>query len=164
MLNFDPLIKKYPSVRNVVYGANGMVGSSNPYAAQAGLEILKKGGNAIDAAIATAATLSVCEPSGNGIGGDGFAIVSYENKLYGLNGSGFAPELIDVDALRAKDDKISLFGTDPITVPGIPKTWAALSSRFGKLSLGEVLAPAIYLAENGFALAPTVARLLKRYH
>lgn len=164
MLKFDPLIKKYPSTRNVVYGANGMVGSSNPYSAQAGLEILKKGGNAIDAAIATAAALTVVEPSGNGIGGDAFAIISYEGQMYGMNGSGFAPELIDVDALRAKGDAISLFGTDPVTVPGIPKSWAALSAKFGKLPLIDVLEPAIYLAEEGFALAPTVARLLKRYH
>ncbi|MGL4382248.1 MAG: gamma-glutamyltransferase family protein [Bacilli bacterium] len=164
MLKFDPFIKKYPSVRNVVYGANGMVGSSNPYAAQAGLEILKKGGNAIDAAIATAATLTVVEPSGNGIGGDAFAIISFEGKLYGINGSGFAPELIDVKALQAKGATISLFGTDPITVPGIPKTWASLSAKFGRLPLAEVLKPAIFLARNGFAVAPTVARLFKRYN
>lgn len=165
MLKFDPFEKRYPSIRNVVYGANGMVGSSNPYAAQSGLEILKKGGNAIDAAIATAATLTVCEPSGNGIGGDAFAIISYNNELYGLNGSGFAPELIDADKLRAFDEKsIDLFGVTPVTVPGIPKSWAELSKKFGKLSLAEVLEPAIYLAENGFAVAPTVARLLKRYH
>ncbi len=164
MLTFDPFVKKYSSTRNLVYGANGMVGSSNPYAAQAGLEILKKGGNAIDAAIATAAALTVVEPSGNGIGGDAFAIISYQGELYGLNGSGFAPELIDVDVLRQKGESISLFGTDPVTVPGIPKSWASLSKKFGKLPLADVLAPAIFLAEHGFALAPTVARLIKRYH
>lgn len=164
MLTFDPFVKRYSSTRNLVYGANGMVGSSNPYAAQAGLEILKKGGNAIDAAIATAAALTVVEPSGNGIGGDAFAIISYQGELFALNGSGFAPKLIDVEALRAKGDTISLFGVDPVTVPGIPKSWASLSSRFGKLPLIDVLEPAIFLAENGFALAPTVARLIKRYH
>lgn len=163
MLKFNPYVHYYTSQRNLVYGANGMVGSSNPYAAQAGLEILKKGGNAIDAAIATAATLTVCEPSGNGIGGDAFAIISYQGKLYGLNGSGFAPELINADELRKKGDTIDLFGVTPVTVPGIPKSWAALSKKFGKLPLIDVLEPAIFLAENGYAVAPTVGRLFKRY-
>ena len=88
---FDSLAYSYPSRRNVVYGKKGMVATGNPLAAQVGLEILKKGGNAIDAAIATAVTLTVVEPTSNGIGGDAFALVWTGGKLHGLNSSGPSP-------------------------------------------------------------------------
>lgn len=163
-MKFDPYLYRFPSRRNVMFAKNGMVGSSSPLAAQAGLEMLKKGGNAVDAAIAVAAALTVVEPSGNGIGGDGFAIISYKGEMYGMNSSGPAPALISGDALKAKGQKeITKFGLDPVTVPGIPSGWAALSKKFGKLTLAECVEPAARLAEDGYAVAPTVARLWKRY-
>ena len=88
-MNYNPAEYKYPSRRNVIYGNKGMVATSQPLAAQAGLEILKKGGNAIDAAIATAACLTVVEPTSNGLGSDAFAIVYTNNKLHRLNASGY---------------------------------------------------------------------------
>jgi gamma-glutamyltranspeptidase / glutathione hydrolase len=164
-MKFDPNLFHYPSRRNLVYGKNGMIGSGSPLASQAGLEILKKGGNAIDAAIATAAALTVVEPSGNGIGGDSFSIVWFEGKMYGLNSSGAAPELMTLDSIRAKNDtKISLFGLDPVSVPGIPSGWAALSKKFGKLPLTEVIEPAARIAEEGFPVASNVSRLWARYY
>lgn len=164
MMEFDPYLYHYPSRRNLVYGKNGMIGSGSPLASQAGLEILKKGGNAIDAAIATAATLTVVEPSGNGIGGDCFAIVWFEGKMYGLNGSGAAPTAMTAEAIKAKGDReITKFGLDPVTVPGIPAGWVSLSEKFGKLPLEEVLEPAAKIAEEGFPVASNVASLWKRY-
>ncbi|WP_159649547.1 gamma-glutamyltransferase family protein [Erysipelothrix aquatica] len=165
MINFDPYMHRYPSRRNLVYGRKGMVGTASPLASQIGLEILKLGGNAIDAAIATAAALTVVEPSGNGLGGDCFAIVWHEGQMYGLNASGAAPGLMTKDAITAKGDKaITLFGLDPVTVPGIPSGWVALSQKFGKLPLETVLEPAARLAEEGFPVAPNVARLWERYY
>ena len=164
-MKFDPYSYHYPSRRNLMYAKKGMVGSGSPLASQAGLEVMKKGGNAIDAAIATAATLTVVEPSGNGIGGDAFVIVWFEGKMYGLNSSGFAPELIDPAALSANGEtEITKFGLTPVTVPGIPAAWAELSRKFGNLSLLECLEPAIAIAEEGFAVAPNVARLWERYY
>ncbi|MGO0862219.1 gamma-glutamyltransferase, partial [Clostridioides difficile] len=97
-MRFDAHQHKYPSIRNVIYAKNGAVATSTPLASQAGLEILKKGGNAVDAAVATAATLSVVEPTSNGIGGDAYALVwiEEEKRLYGLNSSGFAPERMEL--------------------------------------------------------------------
>lgn len=165
MMKFDPYMYRYPSKRNLVYGHKGMVASGSPLASQAGLEILKKGGNAIDAAVATAAALTVVEPSGNGIGGDCFAIVWFEGKMYGLNASGRAPQLISKEALAKKNPKeITRFGLDPVTVPGAPSGWAALSKRFGNLSLKETVEPAAVLAEEGFPVAANVAALWKRYY
>lgn len=163
-MKFNSYVHNYPSKRNLVFTKKGMVGSSNPLAAQAGLEILKKGGNAIDAAIATAACLTVTEPSGNGIGGDAFVIVSFKGQLYGLNASGPAGALADAQKLRDQGyESIPLHGLDPVTVPGIPKAWAELNKKFGKLTLLECLQPAINHANEGYAITPTVARLLKRY-
>ena len=116
-----------------------MVCTSQPLAAQAGLDILKKGGNAVDAAIATAACMTVLEPTSNGIGGDGFALVWMKDKLYGLNASGPAPMGIDPEELRAKyGDTLPKRGWVPVTVPGIPSAWASLSERFGKLPFEAV--------------------------
>ncbi len=164
MLKFDPYHYRYASRRNLVFGRKGMVASATPLASQIGLDIIKKGGNAIDAAVATAAALSVLEPSGNGIGGDNFAIVWFEGKIYGLNSSGAAPALMTSEAIQAKGyDKITLFGLDPVSVPGIPSGWVALSERFGNLSLAETLEPAAQIAEDGFPVSANVARLWKRY-
>lgn len=159
-MNYDSLVYSYSSRRNVVYAKKGMVATGQPMAAQAGLEILRKGGNAIDAAIATAATLTVVEPTSNGIGGDNFALVWTKNKLYGLNSSGKSPKLISIDSLKERGiTKIPKYGFIPVTVPGVPAGWAELSRRFGKLPFKEVLAPAIRYATEGFCLTPNVAKL-----
>jgi len=149
----------YPSRRNLTYAKNGMVASSQPLAVAAGLEILKKGGNAIDAAIATAACLTVVEPTSNGIGGDGFALVSWQGKLYGLNASGRAPKLFSRANLAAAGYReIPRFGLLPVTVPGVPSAWKELNQRFGKLTLLECLMPAIGYAKDGYPVSPEVAR------
>ncbi|ABR46901.1 Gamma-glutamyltransferase [Alkaliphilus metalliredigens QYMF] len=162
-MQYDALHYPYPSKRNVVYGKKGMVATSQPLAAQAGLEILKKGGNAIDAAIATAACLTVVEPTSNGIGGDAFALVWTKGKLHGLNASGPAPRKLSVEALK-KDgyEEIPKYGWIPVTVPGAPSAWGELSRRFGKLSLCEVLAPAIQYAREGYAVSPTTSEAWQR--
>ncbi|TDT56520.1 gamma-glutamyltransferase family protein [Fonticella tunisiensis] len=162
-MNFDVTSYPYPSRRNVMYAKKGMVATSHPLAAQAGLDILKKGGNAIDAAIAAAACLTVVEPTSNGIGGDAFAIVWVNNKLYGLNSSGPAPKGISIERLK-KDgyDEIPKFGWVPVTVPGIPAAWAELSKKFGRLPLTEVLSPAIEYAENGYPVSVGCAKLWEK--
>lgn len=158
-VTYDPLFYPYPSQRTVVYARNGAVCTGQPLAAQAGLEILKKGGNAIDAAIATAACLTVVEPTANGIGSDAFALVWVNGELHGLNASGRAPKNISIDKLKELGhEEMPRFGPIPVTVPGAPSAWAALSQRFGRLPLTEVLQPAIYYAENGYPLSPTLGR------
>lgn len=148
----------FPSKRNTVIANRGMVATSQPLAAQAGLDILKKGGNAVDAAIATAATLTVVEPTSNGIGSDAFALVWMKDELYGLNASGPSPKSISKEALNERGlDKIPMHGVIPVTVPGAPSAWVALSERFGKLPLTEVLAPAISYAEEGYPISPTLS-------
>ncbi|MCF7924670.1 MAG: gamma-glutamyltransferase family protein [Candidatus Izimaplasma sp.] len=148
---------KYLSRRQVTYAKNEVVASSEALASQAGLEILKKGGNAIDAAIATAAALTVVEPCSNGIGSDCFAIVNYKNKIYGLNSSGYSSKNISINKVQERGHKeMPKFGVIPVTVPGTPKGWATLIKRFGNLTLAEVLAPAIKLARDGFAISETV--------
>lgn len=156
-MNYNSLEYKYPSKRNVVYGHKGMVATSQPLAAQAGLEIIRKGGNAVDAAIATAACLTVVEPTSNGIGGDAFALVWINDKLHGLNSSGYSPYSISTEMLKERGiNEIPKYGVIPVTVPGVPAAWAELSSRFGKLPLSEVLKPAIDYARNGFTVSATV--------
>ncbi|MDO7906834.1 gamma-glutamyltransferase family protein [Paenibacillus sp. JX-17] len=162
-MQFDSLYQPYPSYRVPVYARQGMVATSQPLAAQAGLDILKKGGNAIDAAIATAAALTVLEPTSNGIGGDAFALVWTEGKLHGLNSSGPAPQSISIEAVKALGhEEMPKFGPVPVTVPGAPAAWAELSRRFGRLSLAETLAPAIRYAEEGYPLAPVLAGFWER--
>jgi gamma-glutamyltranspeptidase / glutathione hydrolase len=153
----------YASQRMATIARNGMVATSQPLAAQAGLDILKKGGNAIDAAIATAACLTVVEPTSNGIGGDAFALVWVKDKLYGLNGSGPAPMGISIDKLKEQGhEKMPVQGWTPVTVPGVPSAWAKLSERFGRLPLTEVLQPAIDYARNGYPLSPILAKSWNR--
>lgn len=157
-MDFDAHKYSYPSRRNIIYGRKGMVATSHPLAAQAGLEVLKKGGNAIDAAVATAACLTVVEPTSNGIGGDAFALVWSKGKLYGLNASGPSPASIPQDVINKVESRgIPKHGWIPVTVPGAPSAWAALSSRFGRLSLAETLTPAVAYAIEGYPVAPTVA-------
>lgn len=156
---FDSMHYPYPSRRMAVFARNGMVATSQPLAAQAGLEILQKGGNAIDAAIATAACLTVVEPTSNGIGGDAFALVWTQGELHGLNASGPAPKSISIEAVKARGhESIPAHGWIPVTVPGAPAAWAALSERFGRLPLPEVLAPAVRYAREGYPLTPTLAK------
>ncbi len=159
-MNYDPLYYPYPSRRSMVFATRGMVATSQPLAAQAGLEVLKKGGNAIDAAVATASCLAVVEPTSNGIGGDAFALVWTGGKLYGLNSSGPAPQKLSLQALSAIGlTRIPQYGVIPVTVPGAPAAWAELARRFGKLPLTASLRPAIEYAEHGFPVSPVVGDL-----
>lgn len=158
-MDFDAHKYSYPSRRNIVYGKKGMVATSHPLAAQAGLEVLKKGGNAVDAAVAAAACLTVVEPTSNGIGGDAFALVWSGGKLHGLNASGPSAAAIPAEVIsKVAEHGIPRHGWIPVTVPGIPSAWAALSKRFGRLGLSEALAPAIAYAYEGHSVAPTVSK------
>ncbi len=156
---FDAWIYPYPSRRAVVFARRGMVAASHPLAAQAGLSMIQAGGNAIDAAVATAACLTFMEPGANGIGSDVFALVWSGGKLHGLNASGPAPGAISIEAVRrAGHTEMPTHGWTPVNVPGAPAAWAALIERFGKLTLPQVMAPAIQLAEEGHPVAAGVAR------
>ena len=162
-MNYNPNYNPYPSHRSVTYGKNGMVATSQPLASQVGLDILKKGGNAIDAAIATSACLTVVEPTSNGIGGDAFAIVWTKGELHGLNASGPAPQLISIDKVKELGhETMPTFGWLPITIPGIPAAWAELSEKFGKLPLTDVIKPAIKYAREGFPVSPILGHFWNR--
>src|SRR5690606_351464 len=140
----------------------GMLATSQPLAAQAGIEMMRAGGNAIDAAIAAAAALTVVEPTSNGIGGDAFALVWVKDKLHGLHSSGPAPKSISAEAVKALGhDKMPVHGMIPITVPGVPAAWAELSKKFGRLPLAETLKPAIRYAEEGYPLTPILGKYWK---
>lgn len=159
-MTFDPLYYPYASRRSLVYARKGMVATSQPLAAQAGLGILQQGGNAVDAAIATAACLTVVEPTCNGIGGDAFAQVWDGLKLHGLNSSGPSPALLSLEKVRAQGhSRMPQRGPVPITVGGIPAAWAALAARFGRLPLTQTLEPAIRYATEGFPVSPVVSDL-----
>lgn len=159
MFSFNNQSHPYPITRNATYAKNGMVATSQPLAAQAGLAILKKGGNAIDAAIATAACLTVVEPTSNGIGGDAFALVWTKGELHGLNSSGRSPKSISIDAVKESGhEEIPTHGWTPVTVPGAPGAWAELSKKFGKLPLIEVLEPAINYAAEGYPISSTLGK------
>lgn len=160
MLDFSAHALPYASQRSPVHARRGMVATSQPQAAQVGLEILRRGGNAIDAAIATAAALTVVEPTGCGIGGDAFALVWTRGRLHGLDASGRAPGLLDRERVRAAGhERMPLYGWTPVTVPGCPAAWGELSRRFGKLPFEQLLRPAIELARDGFPVSPVIARL-----
>ena len=160
---FDPLDYPHPSRRTVVYARNGMTCAGNPTAASVGLQVLLKGGNAVDAAVAMAAVMPLAEPTGNGLGSDAFVMVWKDGKLYGLNGSGPSPKAASIEALRAKGcEKIPAYGVLASDVPGAVGAWAAVHERFGQLKFADVLAPAIEYAENGFPVSPTVADLWGR--
>jgi gamma-glutamyltranspeptidase/glutathione hydrolase len=157
-MKYDTMHYPYPSRRYLVYGRKGMVATSQYLAAQAGLDALKNGGNAIDAAVAAAACLTVVEPCSNGIGGDAFALVWAEGKLYGLNSSGPAPLGLTAERVSARGHKtIPVYGWEAVTVPGIPGAWAELSRRFGRLKLSDALKGAIGYAREGYAVSPVVA-------
>ncbi len=145
----------YASARMPVLARN-VVATSQPLAAQAGLRMLLQGGNAADAAIATAITLTVVEPTSNGIGGDAFAMVWNAKQLYGLNGSGRSPQAWSFEQYADRDQMPSL-GWGAVTVPGAVDAWVHLSRRFGQLPFAELFGPAIEYAENGFCVSPITA-------
>ncbi|HXJ22320.1 MAG TPA: gamma-glutamyltransferase family protein [Polyangia bacterium] len=135
-----------------------MVATSQPLAAQAGLAVLAAGGNAVDAAIAAAAALTVVEPTMNGIGSDAFALVWDGKRLHGLNGSGRAPARFTLSRFRARSTMPAL-GWDAVTVPGAVHAWVTLWARFGSRPFAELLAPAIAYAREGFPVTPVTAAL-----
>ncbi len=146
----------YPSARSAVLGRN-VVATSQPLAAQAGLAMLARGGNAIDAAISAAMVLTCVEPQSNSIGGDAFAIVWDGAALHGLNASGRSPAAWTFERF-AHLPQMPDVGWDSVTVPGAVSAWIALWKRFGSLPLATIAAPAIDYAERGFALTPIIAR------
>ncbi|MFL9925186.1 gamma-glutamyltransferase family protein [Herbaspirillum lusitanum] len=158
MPSFNANHYPYASRRSAVFAHRGMVATSQPLAAQAGLQVLQAGGNAIDAAIAAAAALTVVEPSANGIGGDAFALIWHKGQMHGLNASGPAPMAMSLDALTAAGHKeVPKYGALPVTVPGTPSAWVTMAERFGKLPLTRSMAGAISLAQDGFPISPVVA-------
>ena len=153
----------YPSRRSAVLAAGAMVATSQPLAAQAGLSVLRAGGNALDAALATAITLTVVEPTSNGIGSDAFAIVWDGAKLHGLNASGPAPRALSADALRAAGhSQFPERGWESVSVPGAPDAWGTLHERFGRAPFASLFTDAIRLAEDGFPISPVVSGLWRR--
>jgi gamma-glutamyltranspeptidase/glutathione hydrolase len=161
----DRLTGRIAAGRSEVIACRGMVAASQPLAAQVGIDILKKGGSAVDAAIAVNAALGLMEPSGSGIGGDLFAIVwdSKSAKLYGLNASGPAPAAVSLAYFQEQGiARMPEKGPLPWTVPGCVAGWFALHERFGRLGMGAVLAPAIAYAEEGFPLSELIAHYWQR--
>ena len=151
------------SSRSETIAKNAMVATSHPLASQVGIDILKKGGNAIDAAIAANAAIGLMEPTGNGIGGDLFAIVWIEKKkkLYGLNASGRSPKDLTIAFFKKKNfKKIPSFGPLSVSVPGCVDGWFELHKKFGSLEMKDVLEPAINYAENGFPVTELVSHYM----
>src|SRR6059036_3172539 len=160
----DRITGKTFATRSEVLARHGMVCTSVPAATEVGIDILRRGGSAVDAAIAANATLGLMEPVSNGIGGDLFAIVysAKENKLYGINGSGRSPLGLSYEQMKAELDKLNRKtippqGMLPISMPGCVDAWAELHKKFGKLKLSDDLAPAIRYAEEGFPVTDLIA-------
>jgi gamma-glutamyltranspeptidase/glutathione hydrolase len=154
----------YPTIRIPVFARN-VVSTSHPLAAQAGLRMLLKGGSAVDAVIAAAATIALVEPVSCGLGGDAFSIVWDGKTLQGLNASGYAPDAWSPDYFKNKYGigpnglaQAPKRGVDAITVPGVVAGWAALHERYGKLPFADLMVPAIEIAERGYAVPPVVAQ------
>jgi gamma-glutamyltranspeptidase/glutathione hydrolase len=149
----------YPSQRLPIFGRN-VVATSHPQAAQAGLRMLQNGGNAVDAAIATAAAMTILEPVSNGLGSDAFALIWDGKRLHGLNASGCAPQALTPAYLQRKHGADALTppkrGWDSATVPGAVAGWVAMSERFGKLPFADLMAPAVEIAERGYAVPVVV--------
>ena len=147
--------------RSMVISQTGIVATESPLASKAGAAILERGGNAVDAAIAAHAVMTVVAPMWNGIGGDLFAIVydAKTGKYYGLNASGWAPAAQSVERLRQKGLRdMPVHGIEPVTVPGSVDGWQKLLDRFGKKKMNEVLAPAIQVAEDGYPVTEWIAQ------
>ena len=161
---FDRITGEEFASRSEVIAQNGMVATSHPLASQIGLDILKSGGNAIDAAIAANIALGLMEPTGNGIGGDLFVIIwdAKTKKLYGLNASGPAPKNISIKYFKDKGiDRIPSYGPLPVSVPGVVDGWIKLHERFGKTDFESLFEPTIKYAQNGFPITETVAYYLE---
>ena len=162
---YDRITGEKFASRSEVIGQNGMVATSHPLATQIGLDILKQGGTAIDAAIAANIALGLMEPTGNGIGGDLFAIVwdSKTQKLHGLNASGPAPRNITIDYFVKQGlKKIPPYGPLPVTVPGAVDGWVKLHEKFGKMDFKLLFEPTIEYAKSGFPITETIAYYLDR--
>ena len=150
------------ATRSPVLGRHGLIATSHPLATQIGLDILKQGGTAIDAAIAANAALGVVEPNNGGIGGDLFAIVwsAKDRKLYGLNASGRSPKGLTYEALRTRlgaRTQIPIYGPLSVSVPGAVDGWFQLHKRFGKLPMRSLLAPSIRYAREGVPVPQVIA-------
>lgn len=161
-MNFESFT--FPSRRSNIIAHNGMVATSQPLAAQAGLDVLKAGGNAVDAAIATVATLCVVEPCSTGIGGDAFALIwqADEGKLYGLNASGPAPLALTADLVRRQGhSSYPTIGGLAVTVPGSLRGWQLALKRFGSLGLDTLLRQPIAYARDGYPVSQRIARSWK---
>ena len=161
----DRLTGKNFATRSEVIAKNGMVATSHPLATQIGLDILKKGGSAVDAAIAANAALGLMEPTGCGIGGDLFAIVwdAKTQKLYGLNASGRSPKNLQLSYFKEEGmEKIPAYGPLPVSVPGAVDGWFELHGKFGKLPMKDNLGPAIQYAKEGFPLTQYIGALWGR--
>lgn len=155
--------------RSPVLGQNGMAATSHPLASQVAIDILKKGGTAVDAAIAANAALGLMEPTGCGVGGDLFAIVwdPATAKLHGLNGSGRSPKGQSLENLKARLDEgaaIPSWGSHSVTVPGAVDGWFMLHERFGSLPMADVLRPAIEYAKSGFPVSQVIAQAMQSNH
>ena len=157
---FDRVTGENFTSRSEVIAASGMVASSHPLATQIGVDILKQGGSAVDAAIAVNAALGLMEPTGNGIGGDLFAIVwdAKTRKLYGLNASGPAPKKLSLEYFQKNNlQEYPEFGPLPVTVPGAVAGWSELHNKFGKLPIKSLFKPTIEYAKDGFPVTETIA-------
>lgn len=153
------------ATRSEVIARNGMAATSHPLATQVALDILKKGGNAFDAAIAANAVLGLMEPTGCGIGGDLFAIIwsAEKGKLYGLNASGRSPRSLTLEYFREnKIDRIPSYGPLSVSVPGCVDGWYEINSMFGKMAMSDLLQPAISYAREGFPVTEVIGAALKR--
>jgi gamma-glutamyltranspeptidase/glutathione hydrolase len=150
----------YRSGRSPIFGRD-VIATSHPLASQAGMAMLMRGGNAVDAAVAAAMALTVVEPTGCGIGSDAFAILWDGHALHGLNSSGRSPAAWTPERFAGRP-AMPERGWDAVTVPGAVAGWVALNRRFGTLPLAEVAAPAIRFAREGFAVTPIIAALWRR--
>ena len=162
---YDRITGEKFASRSEVIGQNGMVATSHPLATQIGLDILKQGGTAVDAAIAANIALGLMEPTGNGIGGDLFAIIwdAQSKKLHGLNASGPAPMNLSIDYFEQQGlKKIPAYGPLPVTVPGAVDGWVKLHEKFGKLKFKSLFEPTIEYAEKGFPITETIAYYLDK--
>jgi gamma-glutamyltranspeptidase/glutathione hydrolase len=155
-------MEPFNSRRAPAYATKGMVASSQPLAAQVGLQVLKDGGNAADAAIAVAAMVNVTEPMMNGLGGDAFMLIYWQGKLYGLNASGKCPQSMSRERfVHAGWTRMPQAGWGSVSVPGAPDGYFALHERFGSKNFANLVEPAAFHAEEGFAVGRKVAHVWK---
>lgn len=162
----DRIVGRKFASRSVVYGTNGAAATAHPIASLVGIDILRKGGTAIDAAIAINAALGFLEPVSCGIGGDAFVMLwdTKQNKVVGFNGSGRSPSGMNIDYVRsrAKNNHIPSYGVPSVSIPGAVDTWGKLHAKYGKLKFSECLEPAIALCENGAPVPQLIAYYLER--